>query len=220
MAIALTFVIFLLPLLLFKNTNLKLILFCLAGIFINVQPSGPIAALKSASFKIPDFSTRRPFFFAIIMAELFTSDKSPAMKKFASILLLVYLVFSLFTLHQNDYPWQEAGRLVENVKKSTDVLVESRRGEWGVSKTRILAFNVPADYIDTLIFLTGFPEMLKLRYPDELQDVQIEVTYSGLQTHVNLTRAEREAEEGAVVWLYLDAEQSFIEFDPDFVPPL
>jgi len=188
-----------------------LLLFCAVGIMLNMLPSIHLE-IAEGSLQNSRYLYSASIFFAIMIGAAFSVRFEGRWKNPATILTSVYILAIVLALHQNNYPWQDAGRLVRTSLASTGELVERYRGEWGSEKSRIIAFNVSRNSMGAWTFQYGFPEALRYMYGDELDGVEIEVVRGGVQVPENIRRMDRALEEGAVIWLFDDFTETFAEY--------
>ena len=137
---------------------------------------------------------------------------SPKIKSAAIIVLIVYLLTFTFWLQQNNYPWIIAGKMVRAATQSTEVLYMRHKSQWGSGIHKLLLFDVPNDYIGAWTFKTGLVEMLRDRYGAEMEEVDIEVMSSGLQTQENIEKPDQAYREGAIVWIFNPGTETFYEY--------
>lgn len=201
------------PVLFVLRARWRVLAFCVAAIILDMLPSGHFG-LAGGALQNSRFLYTPSIFFAILIAELLTVEVQGRLKSVAAVLIVVYCSTLLLVLHQNNNPWQEAGVLVRTATESSDALVERHKGEWGTKYGKLLTFNVPTDYIGAWTFRNGLSEMLRLRHGDELDRVEIEVMYGGIQAPENIERIERASQEAAVIWWFDDLTRSFVENEP------
>jgi len=202
-------IILLLPVVLILFTDRKFALFCILAIFINVLPTAHLG-IAGGALQNSRFLYVPSIFHALLISSIFTAPFRRRFAKVIPILMAIFLAAFFLNLQQNNYPWQKAGYTLRSARESTKVLVDEYSSEWGISRTKLLAFNVPEAYIGAWLLKNGLREMLKLDYPSEMENVEIEVIHGGLQTEENIRRIEN-AEEGTVVWIYEDATAEFAE---------
>jgi hypothetical protein len=147
------------------------------------------------------------------MAEIFTSAFRTRLKSLAIIILIFYLLTMAVWLEQNNYPWVAVGKLVQTASASTEELIENHKGEWGATIPQLLVFNVPAHQIGAWTLKNGTAEMLRIRYGDELEGVDIEVIGSGIQTQDRIEHVEQACDAGAVVWVFDPEDETFFEYE-------
>ncbi|MFH1675565.1 MAG: glycosyltransferase family 39 protein [bacterium] len=199
------------PLIFIFKARWRILAFCAIAIIINMLPSGHMGITPGAS-QNTRFLFTSSVFFSIFIAELLCCDCKGILKKLNGIIVVIYIFTSLICLQQNNYPWREAGLIVRSIGESTDRLVTAHEDEWGNSVKNLLAFNVPTDFIGAWIFRNGFREFLRLRYPDELWDIDIDFVTGGIQTEENAKRMDTIPKKG-VVWVYEDELRVFRELD-------
>jgi hypothetical protein len=202
------------PLLLIFRARWRILLFCMVAIILNTIPSAHLG-IAGGALQNSRFLYTASTFFSILMAGLFTADFKGRIRSMALILAAVYCLTMLFILNQNNYAWQEAGRLVRTAAMSAEPLIERHTGEWGVNKQRLVMFNVPMSNIGAWTFQTGLPEMLRLKYGNTLEEVELEVVPAGLQTQQNIEKVEFASRDRDVVWLFDTRTWSFLESEGD-----
>jgi hypothetical protein len=199
-------------LLLFFGFRWRIAAFCALAIVLFALPTAYVGIVEDELRNSRFLYVPSIFYSLCIGAILANSLGSRKTVKAAAILAWVWLGTSFICLLQNDYAWHEAGKLVRSAEESTEVLVDRYRDQWGEEKSSILAFNVPRTYMGALAFDWGFPEMLRMRYPDELGEVEIEVIHQGIQTEENFRKADMAVAEGSVIWLFDDRTWRFVEY--------
>jgi len=210
----LTILILLLPLAFATKLKGRIIILLVAGIILNILPTAiyglrTVPVLQNARFLyVP------AMFFAVLISLFFTTGMSGRFQKAANLILIIYLVTSFMLLQQNVYCWKSADEVVTNVISNTDELVENHAGEWGGSIVELVAYNVPGNKLGAWTFQIAFPEMLRLRHGDVLEGVGIEAIHQGSETGTELEGMDGDDSGGKVVWLYIDTEQKFIEYEP------
>ncbi len=211
--LVITMAIVLSPLLMTLRARWRILVFCAISIMICMVPSAHLGVVEG-SLQNSRFLYTPSVFFAILIASLFTGEFQGRFRTVVSALAVVYCLTLLLSLHQNNYAWQNAGTLVRTASASTDRLVERHEGEWGTEKQKLLAFNVPTNFLGAWTFRNGFSDMLLLRHGDEMEGVEIEVIYGGIQSPENIQKIEHEMEAGSVIWLFDDRTWMFVENAP------
>jgi len=208
---ALTVVIMLSPLLLLFRLQARIFLFCAIAIALNMIPSGHLG-IAVGSLQNSRFLYTPSIFFAILLAGIFASSFQTKIKSAAIIILIIYLLTFTLWLQQNNYPWIIAGKMVKAATESTEVLYMRHKGQWGTGIHKLLLFDVPTDYIGAWTFKTGLVEMLRDRYGAEMEEVDIEVLNSGIQTQENIEKPDQAYSEGAIVWIFNPGTETFYEY--------
>ncbi len=191
----------------------RLIGFCLASIIISMLPTAHLGILEwrlesSRFLYIPSI------FFSFFIASIFVNAHVFNWRKSAAnILMIVYLITLLFCVNQNNYPWRDAADLVRTAISSTNGLVEKYNGQWGTGKRKLVVFNVPGTYLGAAAFINAVPPMLKLRYGKQMENVEFDVIYSGVQTKESLDKVLMTKASGQVVWVYDDKTRTFMELE-------
>ena len=80
--------------------------------------------------------------------------------------------------------------VVRGAAISSDEIVESHEGEWGVTRRDILVVDIPRTNLGALAFDWGFPEMLILRHGDAFENVEIDIIHSGVHSPENIQKME------------------------------
>jgi hypothetical protein len=211
--IALLYAILLSPLLfLATDGRWRITVFCATAIILCVLPIAHMGIcegrLQSSRFLyIPSI------FFSIFLAALFSWQTQGRFRNAAAIITVIYCFTLLLLVHQNNYAWREAGRLVQTAAASSDELVKRHSDEWGVTKQKLFVFNVPKDHLGAHTFFMGLPEMLNLRHGDELDGVNIEAVYGRVQTPENVDKLESAVQSGAVVWFFNSLTWKFVDYE-------
>jgi hypothetical protein len=204
--------VLLLPLLLLlARTRWRVIAICAGGIIICMLPTAYMGIYEETLRNTRFLYTASAFFSILISALFFSGDLKDRMQRAVSIFMIVYILTLFLCLQQNNAPWREAGRLVRGAEHSAAELIAAHKGEWGASRNKLLAFNVPKTYIGALVFDWGLPEMLRLRHGDELEGVEIEVLFSPIQNPDDVRKIEHGEEEGFTVWYFDNYGGKFTE---------
>ena len=206
-----TSLLLLAPLLFAFKSSRRILLFCVLAIIVSAIPSAHLG-IAEGSLQNSRFLYTPSVFFSILIAALFSAGFESKWKKAASLLTVLYIFTLLLCLFQNNYPWQEAGRIVQKAEASTIPLHENHKGEWGTKIKRIVAFNVPSDYMGAWVFKNGLPEMLGIKYDDLRAMESIKVIPAGVQTSETVQEAEQAAKQGAVVWLFRTIDSTLAEY--------
>ena len=196
---------------LFIGSRRRLALMCALSIIICALPTAYVG-LDELTLRNTRFLYIPSIFFAILIAGLLARNKwSVNMKKVAGVIALAYLLVIFLCLQQNIFPWYDAGRIVRDAAISTDEIVESHEGEWGVTRHEILVVDIPRTSLGALAFDWGFPEMLILRHGDAFENVDVEIIYSGVHSPENISKIENARAGGIDVWFFNEEDRTFVE---------
>jgi len=208
-------VILLAPLLLLlRGIQWRVAAFCLAAMVISVLPTG-YAGMSELELFGSRFLYIPSIFFSILIAGWFVgTGGNKYVTKIAPVIITAYFFALLIGVNQNNHPWAETGRLVESAVQSSAPLIEAHQGEWGDKYQKLLAVYVPKGHLGAHTFSNGFPEMLRLYYGRELQGVEIEVTFGGVQSEEDMNKLTEALSEGTIVWRFDYATWAFFELEP------
>ncbi len=196
---------------LFIGSRWRMALMCALSIIICALPTAYVG-LDESTLRNTRFLYIPSMFFSILIAGLLARNKwSVNMKKVAGTTVAAYLLVIFLCLQQNNFPWYDAGRIVRDAAISTDEIVESHEGEWGVTRHEILVVDIPKTNLGALAFDWGFPEMLILRHGDAFENVEIEIIHSGVHSPGNILKIEDARAEGSNVWFFNEEERVFVE---------
>jgi hypothetical protein len=203
----------LLPLLLLtQKQNWRVVAFCAAATILSFLPTAHLG-VEGWKLMSSRFLYTPSIFFSILITALFiSSERLGRQKTMALIIGGVYLASMLMCINQNNYAWQQAGKLVRTAAASTDKLVGKYEGDWGINRNRLLIVNVPRGYMGAYVFQVGLPHMLRLRHGDILDDVDIEVIFEDAGHGGTYAKMEDAFDEGAVVWGFDYETWVFIEY--------
>ena len=68
-------------------------------------------------------------------------------------------------------------------------------------------------YLGAATLVNTLPHMLHLRYDAVIEDIEIEVNYTGFDGWENITPFDELAQDGAVIWVYDDSTSTFWEYE-------
>ena len=191
----------------------RIIVFCAAAALICALPTAYTGILED-SLRNSRFLYTPSMFFSILLAALFISaGGKPRMERVAGGLAVIYIATLFLILNQNNDTWRKAGDMVQRASSSTVELIERHKGEWGSSRTELVIFNVPRTYIGALTFDWGLPEMLMLRYGDELKGVDIEVIHGGILVPEDVRKLDEAVEQKAVVWFFNSERWEYVDYE-------
>jgi len=212
--VALVHVFLLVPLLLLlSGFRWRIIVFCVAATLICALPTAYTGILEE-SLRNSRFLYTPSIFFSILLAAIFIgAGKKEWVGRIAGGLAVIYLATLFLILNQNNDTWRKAGDMVQKASSSTVELIDRHNGEWGSSRTKLLIFNVPRTYIGALTFDWGLPQMLMLRYGDELNAVDIEVVHGGILTVEDVHKLDEAVERNAVVWFFNSERWEFVDYE-------
>ncbi|MCX6646033.1 MAG: hypothetical protein NTY09_06720 [bacterium] len=204
----------LLPLCVIYKASPRLTGFVIVAIVLNMIPTIHLG-LAGGDLQNSRFLYTPSIFSSILLASILTSEMPGRLKSFMQIGLVIYLAAMLFTLSTNLGPWIDAGKEVAKASESTDALVDQYRDKWGTEYKKIVAFDVRRDIVGAWVFQVGFPEMLKLRNPGLLDEVEVEVINEGIQEYEDIHRMEFGLENDTVAWLYVTKDSNFVEYETE-----
>jgi hypothetical protein len=190
----------------------RVIAFSVGAIILSMLPTAHLGVLEwrlesSRFLYIPSI------FFAFLLAPIFTLNQMQGWRqRVIPMLMIIYLSSLLLCVHQNNFAWRDAGKLVQVASASTEQLIERHNGDWGETKRKLLVFNVPGCYMGAATFINGLPPMLRLRFGDELDGVKVEVIYSGIQTQETIKKTELNVGNDTVIWFFDDRTWTFVEY--------
>jgi hypothetical protein len=152
-------------------------------------------------------------FFAISIAALFAALRArfPKAPRIAGIWIAIYLLTMLLVLNQNNFAWQEAGRIAKTASDSAVGLVAKHEGEWGNSIKKLVVYFVPDSHLGAYVFRLGFASMLRHRTGKTLEAVEIEVFHEEPGTFLNIGELKQASDEETVVWFFNDSTGGFAE---------
>lgn len=196
---------------LFIGTRWRMTVMCALSIIVFALPTAYVG-LDESTLRNTRFLYIPSMFFSILIAGLIARNNwSANMKKVAGIIVAAYLLVIFLCLQQNNFPWYDAGQIVQGAAISTDEIVESHEGEWGVTRREILVVDIPRTSLGALAFDWGFREMLILRHGDAFENVEVEIIYSGVHSPENILKIEDAWAEGSDVWFFNEVERVFVE---------
>ena len=154
-----------------------------------------------------------PSLFFGIMAAGFFAGIEPSRKagRIAGPLAIVYLLTMLLMLNQNNFAWQDAGRVAAGAAGSAVVLAEKHSGEWGDRYKKLVVYNIPDAYLGAYVFREGFVTMLRHRTGNMLDGVKISTVIEEIGRFERVGELKQVFDSETIVWFFNDAGNRFEE---------
>jgi len=198
----------------------RIIAFGAASITLSALPTAQIGFID-AQMESSRFLYVPSLFFGIMAASLFT-DIRPSLKarRIVGPLVVVYLLTMFLTLSQNNFAWQEAGRVAAGAAGSAVALAEKHKGEWGNRYKKLLMYNIPDAYLGAYVFREGIVTMLRHRTGNMLDGVEISTVIEEIGRFERVGELKQVFDSGTVVWFFNDAGNKFEEIKGEDTIPV
>ena len=157
-----------------------------------------------------------------MVAGLFAGARAPSVKvgRVVRILIVIYLMALLLTLNQNNFAWEEAGRVARWATTSAVANVEKHGDDWGTKYKKLIIYNVPDAYLGAYVFREGLITMLRHRTGNLLDGVEIDMIIEETGTFENVGELKLVFNEQTIVWFFNDADSIFEEVTEEETLPV
>lgn len=199
----------------------RVIAFSAAAIVLSTLPVAQIGYIDP-QMQSSRFLYIPSLFFAILAAALLTGTAISSRKtgRYSGLPAGVYLLTMLLILNQNNFAWQEAGRVTRSAADSAVQLAETHRGEWGLDYKKLVVYNVPDAYLGAYVFREGFLTMLRHRTGGLLDEVEIQMIIEEIDRFENVGELKLVFDVETAVWFFNDIDSVFEEVtEEEKIPP-